>query len=163
MVSWKELFRKVREETRHSIYASKPNPRQAPQRLDCVTLVTWIYELQGVALVAWPELPPSTAEMLKTGKIKLEEVMTPPLLELADSGMGIDATNRKSGDIVLARSTGRYQHHSYGTIGHVGIITDTGSVLHATWYRGFTGVREDSWEEFLIHNGPLRTIRRIIC
>ncbi len=158
---WEKLFCHVRERTRHARYFARPDPGQAPKYVDCVTLVAWIYGLLNIHLVEWVDVSSLIVAMKHSGSIAPEMIVTPALYNLIDCGVEVDGEYRP-GDIIIAEGLGKYHHAHYGAVGHVGIVTDIGTVIHATRRKGFSGVQEEPLEEFLVHHGPIRTIRRVI-
>jgi len=59
---------------------------------------------------------------------------------------GMPVENIMAGDLVFA--TGKNGWNQFSMVGHVGIATGTGNIIHATNMR--KGVAEDSLEEFLM-------------
>lgn len=150
MPSWDKIFQRVRDETRHSRYVLRPPLDLVPWCLDCVTFVTWSYELVGVSLIEWIPGDPKT----------IAHGVTPPLCLMADMGAEINVANMNQGDLVITAGIGRFHHPGYGSLGHIGIVTDTNTIIHAT--RRACGMLEEPYEQFIAHHGPLRTIRRIM-
>lgn len=111
---------------------------QAPAVVNCLTLVVWAYRPTGLNL-------PETLALIDLG----EEV---PLEDLA------------IGDLVFTAGWQAYLNHvRYGEIGHVGIATGEGTVVHATRRvrQARSGVYEDSLEDF-IAGDSFRVARQLL-
>jgi hypothetical protein len=107
---------------------------EAPAVFDCSSFMKWLYGERGI----W--LPRRSIQQREKGEI-------------------IERENVQAGDLVF---TDGYQNYYITSpddgVGHVGILTDEGTVIHAATKK--VGVIESSFDRFT--EGCLRGIRRII-
>jgi cell wall-associated NlpC family hydrolase len=107
----------------------------APEVVNCMTLVTMCYRVIGIEL----------------GSTTLEEQLA--------KGKVVGLNDLMPGDLIFTGGTQAYfDHPAYGGIGHVGIFTDQGTVIHATNRRGRRGVVEVDLTIYLTEGGF-----RVVC
>ena len=109
--------------------------REAPAVFDCSGLIKWLYGLLGI----W--LPRRSIQQREIGEI-------------------VDFPNRRPGDIIFCSGCiDYYWQNPDDGVGHVGIISDRDSVIHAANRK--SGVIESSIDRF-VENDKFRGIRRIV-
>jgi hypothetical protein len=116
-------------------YKRGANISEAPYLVDCSTLTKWIYGKTGI----W--LPRHS-------------------IDQRDMGEQIPRSEVKSGDLIFVSGFRSYWRHGENIeIGHVGICSGEGTVIHAC--NSTRGVVEDSIEEFLrdVKDGGIRRIK----
>lgn len=155
--TWKELFAEVRKETRSSRYSFRSEVEDAPTRVNCLTLVVWIFKLCGITL------PYDLVRIIDASSCVRTIVDVTGVWLRGDIYLPDYSETWIPGDILLVEGRGYYDHPDYGKIGHLGIVTEKYDILHATRRQQGTvcGVIEESLEQFLAHHGPLRTARRL--
>ena len=119
-----------------SVYKEGASWKDAPSAFDCSFYMKWIYSYIGI------ELPRHTYQQREIGK----PVMLNDLQE---------------GDLVF--TTGKipyYKHNPNDGVGHVGMVTDKKTILHATSSRN--GVVECSIDTFIKRDDRYRGARRIL-
>lgn len=117
-------------------YARLAQLDQAPATVNCLTLVTWSFREAGLSL--------------------------PPTLDQVELGMTVDIDELAVGDLIFTAGFQVYLD-AYGGIGHVGIMSGDGTVIHATRRirLGRNGVHEETLANFLAQ-GEFRIARRLI-
>ena len=116
-------------------YRRGARPSEAPQVIDCSGLIKWVYSQKGV----W--LPRRSIQQREFGTM-------------------VEPSNITAGDVVFA--SGRidyYDFDPYNGVGHVGLATGDGTVVHAANRK--VGIIESPIEEFL-GNDHFRGVCRII-
>jgi hypothetical protein len=84
------------------------NPLQAPEVTNCSLFTRWLYAQKGIWL-------PQHA------------------IQQRDYGTSVDLTHIQEGDLVFTSGpTAYYREHPEDAIGHVGMVTDRGTVIQAT-------------------------------
>ena len=106
---------------------------QAPDVMDCSTLAKWLYGQAGI----W--LPRHS-------------------IDQAEMGNFVPLSQAQAGDLVFTKGVKPYFHNPSCQIGHVGMVTEQETVIHAA--NSKRGVAEDRLEDFVDEN--FRTIRRIM-
>lgn len=119
-----------------SRYVFDAKYKRAPGVVNCSSMVKWLYAKRGI----W--LPKYAVEQREMGRV------------VADDDL-------RAGDLLFKAGTGwnLYDLHPSQAVGHVGMVTGQGTVIHAADSR--RGVVEDSCEHFL-RNGAYRGARRFI-
>lgn len=118
-----------------SIYRRGARPWQAPGVVDCSSFIKWLYGQRGI----W----------LPRRSIQQREL-----------GQGVDLGNLVSGDVVFTSGWINYYHTSpEDGVGHVGIATGKGTVVHAANKK--VNVVESSLAEFVGKN-KFRGARRYL-
>ncbi len=130
------IHAEMRARTESAKYRIDARLEEAPAVFNCLTFVSWFF--------------------LQFFNREVE-----PLCEIVDSGMEVDIQNIAWRDLIFTAGSRSYYESANGSIGHVGIVTPHGTIIHATRRRGVNGIIEESLEEFLNHHGPLRTVRRL--
>lgn len=118
-----------------SCYAKRPQPTQAPGTVNCSSLIKWLYGQCGIWL-------PRRA------------------IQQRDMGMWVSQEEMKAGDLIFA--TGRidfYREDPHDGVGHVGLVTERGTVIHAKGIR--SGVVEESPRR-LLSPSRFRGVRRLV-
>lgn len=126
----------ARELVGRSRYVFDAKYKRAPRVVNCSSMVKWLYARRGI----W--LPKYAVEQREMGQV------------VADGDL-------QAGDLVFKAGTGwnLYHLHPSEAVGHVGMATGQGTVIHAADSK--RGVVEDPCEHFL-ENGSYRGARRII-
>ena len=115
-----------------SEYRLKATMDEAPHVFDCSSFTKYLYAQQGI----WV-----------------------PRLSIQQKSEGVAANSMLPGDLVFTTGYRNfYEADPRENIGHVGIATAEGTIIHATNGKGC--VRESTYEDF--HCGEPRGIRRII-
>jgi cell wall-associated NlpC family hydrolase len=117
-------------------YQRGATPLLAPAVVDCSSLVQWLYSRLGVNL---------------------------PRYAIEQRKWGWDVTHQclKEGDLVFAKGKiSRYDDNPDDAVGHVGIVTDIGTVIHAK--NSEHGVIEDTFAGFCPQSDDFRGARRIL-
>lgn len=123
----------ARECVGRSTYRRGARLREAPEVVDCSSLVKWLYGQRGV----W--VPRRSIQQAAFGTQIWREVL--------------------SGDLVFTSGhRDYYDTDPNAGIGHVGIVTDSGTVIHAANQR--SGVIETALNDFC--GDDVRAIRRLI-
>lgn len=123
----------------HAPYDAEAKIAEAPERFSATSYVVWSFAQVGIDL-------------------------KDDLLSLIEAGERIVGSDLDAADLIFR--TGRKDIYrppqmSHG-VGHVGIYTGEGTVLHASPYEGF--VAEDKIADFLdIEDGRFRGVRRIVA
>lgn len=94
--------------------------REAPQVVDCASLIKWMYAHAGI----W--LPRD-------------------LLLWVDLGTPVDLADIAQGDLIFTNGYSNRRVERVGDVGHVGIATDSGTVIHATNRIGIEEIPVDSF------------------
>ncbi|HMR55032.1 MAG TPA: NlpC/P60 family protein [Candidatus Doudnabacteria bacterium] len=119
-----------------SVYQRGANLLLAPAIVDCSSLVQWLYSQLGVTL------PRYTIVQRKFG-------------------VRVDNCVLQEGDLVFSKGKiSRHDGNLNDVVGHVGILTEIGTVVHAK--NSEFGVVEDSMGEFCKNSENLRGIARIL-
>ncbi len=119
-----------------SVYRRGAKSTEAPGIVDCSSLVRWIYRQRGI----W----------LPRRSIQQREYGTP-----------VPPDQVSAGDLVFTSGYMNYWiNDPTDGVGHVGIVTNTGSVIHAANKR--TGVIESSFDDFIEQGSAFRGARRLI-
>ncbi|MFB6226101.1 MAG: C40 family peptidase [Candidatus Paceibacteria bacterium] len=119
----------------NTTYRRGASMEQAPDVLDCSLLVKWVYSRFGI----W--LPRRSIQQLQLGEVVAKE-------------------GTKKGDVVFKSGRIDYYYDDPNKgVGHVGLVTGDGSIVHAAG--SDVGVAEDSLSEFTTTEN-LRGIRRYI-
>jgi len=120
-------------------YDREARLEDAPERFSATSYVVWCFAQVGIGL-------------------------QDELLALIESGERIVGSDLDAADLVFRtgrKDVYRPPRHSHG-VGHVGIYTGEGTVLHASPYAGC--VHEDAIDAFLdIENGHFRGVRRVVA
>jgi hypothetical protein len=115
-----------------SKYRLRARMAEAPQVFDCSSFTKFLYAQKGIWL---------------------------PRLSIQQRREGVAVETPSHGDLVFTTGYRNfYETDPRDNIGHVGIATGEGTVIHAT--NGDSGVIESSYEDF--HAGEIRGVRRII-
>jgi cell wall-associated NlpC family hydrolase len=127
---WAIVIARARHLIGQATYRLDAGLDEAPRVVNCLTLVALAYQPIGI------ELASTTLEG-----------------QLAAGGV-VEFSQLTPGDLIF---TGGYQayfeHPDYGGIGHVGLFTERGTVIHATKRRGRCGVIEDDLAPYLAEGG----------
>lgn len=120
-----------------SVYCRGALPQKAPKAVDCSGFVKWLYGEKGI----W--LPRRSIQQRDVGHI-------------------VNVSNIKAGDLVFTSGyIDYYYSNSKDGVGHVGIATNDGTVIHAASKNH--GVVETSFVEFVgKERQKLRGIRRYV-
>jgi len=110
--------------------------REAPAKLNCSGFTKWLYAQKGIWIPRW-------------------------VIQQHEAGESVELQDARLGDLIFRR--GRIWSASRGSddegVGHVGLVTEKATVLHATYAR--RGVSETSVEQFLDQKA-FRGVRRIV-
>ncbi len=121
-----------------SQYQRSVGINQAPQIVHCATFIRWLYGNLGIWL-------PKTAFLLR------------------EYGSLVQDDDYKIGDLIFSSGSdgiGYYWNDEHDGVGHVGMITDTNTVIHAA--NSQLNVVEESFEDFCTDYHKFRGIRRIV-
>lgn len=112
--------------------------RSAPEVVDCATFIKWLFAQKGILL-------PRQSLALRDDPVF----------------MPVQPYNAKPGDLVFAGDRrAQYFTDPADNVGHVGLISGPGMVIHATWSRKARGVTETPLDEaFPTHR--FRGVRRL--
>lgn len=125
----------AREWIGRAYYERGSHPNRAPDVVDCSSFTKWLYAERGI----W--LPRRS-------------------IQQCEEGVAVELDTLCAGDLVFL-SLGRYNFYIDDPddgVGHVGYVTEQGTIIHATWH-GRT-VRECSLDDFL--RKPFRGAVRIV-
>ncbi|HEX7456401.1 MAG TPA: NlpC/P60 family protein [Candidatus Nanoarchaeia archaeon] len=112
------------------------DPRLAPLVVDCATFLMWVYGQRGVLLPRYP-------------------------IQQRKMGRPIDLLEVRIGDLLFMRGyRPLYDDDPNNAVGHCGIVTEKGTVVHAA--NGRVGVIEQPMERFVGGGDGFRGARRII-
>lgn len=117
-----------------SRFTIRPRFDEAPEKVNCSTFTKWIYAQKGIWL-------PRRA------------------IQQRDVGVRVDEADLMAGDLVFWTGIGNYYRtNPKDGVGHVGIYTDAGTLIHATNARRTNGVYETPFAELAAY----RTFRGAI-
>jgi cell wall-associated NlpC family hydrolase len=112
------------------------DPRLAPSVVDCATFLMWVYGQRGISLPRYP-------------------------IQQRKMGKSIDLREVKIGDLLFIRGyRPLYDDDPNDAVGHCGIVTERGTVIHAA--NGRVGVIEQSIGGFVGSGDSFRGARRIV-
>lgn len=121
-----------------SLYQRSVGIDQAPHIVHCATFIRWLYGNLGIWL-------PKTTFLLR------------------EYGVPVQEGNYQIGDLIFSSGSdgiGYYWDDECDGVGHVGMITDTNTVIHAA--NSKLHVIEESFEDFYTDYRKFRGIRRIV-
>ncbi len=117
-----------------SEYRRGARPEQAPNIVDCSSMVKWIYGQMGI----W--LPRYTIDQRESGRV---------------------VSRPREADLVFNSGWRSYYWNDPSDgVGHVGIVSDSGTVIHAANRK--LGVIESPWEQFFSKKEKFRGLRRFL-
>lgn len=130
-----EMIALARECIGNSKYSRGADPLKAPAIVDCSSFMMWLYGCRGI------ELPRRSIQQRTFGEpVKIENII--------------------AGDLVFVSGhIDYYEDDPSDGVGHVGIYTGTGTVIHAANKK--SGVIESTFDSF-IEGDKFRGIRRYI-
>lgn len=118
-----------------SIYRRSAKSSEAPTLVNCSSFIKWLYGKRGIWL---------------------------PRRSVQQRSVGVPVANNEiiAGDLVFSSGwTGYYHTDPADRVGHVGMVTESGTVIHAASRNSH--VTESSLESF-IHTGKYRGARRYL-
>lgn len=133
-----DLIGPARSRVGRAKYERGASIKRAPRTVDCSSFTKWVYQKNGI----W--LPRFAIQQSEMGRDLLPPVETPAAGDLVFT-VGHQPLARRAGHI---------------SIGHVGLATGEGTVLHAD-YRAQTVV-EESLDQFVLRSGAVQKVRRLI-